>query len=149
MSTLGAVKERQVDEEMCDFDPYVTLRDASHSTNCPRVRTGLFNFSSDSLLHLFFIHFHHPRVLQILPANMSGAAASAGASKFTAFMNHPAGKQLADSTSIWVRLRVSTRTQDCLLLGTSDEVVLGGRWYQRLDSASREIERVSEHWCVS
>ncbi|KAG5220083.1 hypothetical protein IMY05_C4685000600 [Salix suchowensis] len=132
---VNGQRKRRVDEEMRDFDPYITrITPMSRFTNCPRIRT---DFLSPVTRFCTFSLFTTPSSL--CPPNsisqMSGAAASAGASKFTAFMNHPA--------ACGFRLRsASTRTQDRLLLGTNDEVVLGGRWYQRLDSASREIERV-------
>lgn len=69
---------------------------------------------------------------------MSGAAASAGASKFQAFMNHPAGTVSSTyaptfACDLLIPLR---RTQNRVLLGAVDEMVLGWCWTQRFDTAS-------------
>lgn len=63
-----------------------------------------------------------------LKYNMSGAAASAGASKFTSFMNHPAGTHFPMPIDI-LRLTKGVRAQNCVLLGPTHEVVFGGCWY--------------------
>lgn len=62
---------------------------------------------------------------------MSGAATTAGVSKFQSFMNHPAGESFgARSVEGTVRtdgnrLLLFFRAQDGVLLGPSDEMVSG------------------------
>ena len=59
---------------------------------------------------------------------MSGAAASAGASKFQAFLNHPAGRAHLFYSWLFRPVCIFFRTQDCILLGSIDEMVFGGSW---------------------
>ncbi len=67
--------------------PRATTRELTHRTDILRyaeVGTSSANLSHQPL------HLHAPPIL-LLSTKMSGAAASASASKFQSFMNHPAG----------------------------------------------------------
>jgi len=66
---------------------------------------------------------------------MSGTAATVGASRFTAFMNHPAGLTHINLNRLF-KLNKVNRTQNYFLLGTFDEMVFGGCWIERPNSPS-------------
>ena len=69
--------------------PRVTTRELTHRTDIPTVRYAEVGTSSANLSHQP-LHLPAPPIL-LLSTKMSGAAASASASKFQSFMNHPAG----------------------------------------------------------
>lgn len=60
---------------------------------------------------------------------MSGAATTAATSKFSSFMNHPAGELTAMHRAPGTRCNFF-RTEDCILLGTVDEVVSCRSWFE-------------------
>jgi len=82
---------------------------------------------------------------------MSGAAASAVPSKFTAFLNHPAGVSRSYAQRIYLMRRLPfcilfTRSKDGILLGTIDEVVFGSGWFEGLEPSCEQTECVTKRW---
>lgn len=91
----------------------------------------------------------HPSGLRLFAVKMSGAAASAVPSKFTAFLNHPAGVSRSYAQRIYLMRRLlfrHTRSKDGILLGTNDEVVFGSGWCEGLEPPCGQTECVTERW---
>ena len=117
-------------------------------------------------------------ILSLRPTDstMSGAAASAGASRFQSFMNHPAGAFSPQSHDLQLTKLVTLciwdsdslfsgddlepivalclcchrhRPEDGVLLGPAHEVVFGGGRPQGPLAPRGQAQRVPERWCVS
>jgi hypothetical protein len=73
---------------------------------------------------------------------MSGAAASATVSKFSSFMNHPAGEHPNFHIKTHSHLQQTCRTKDCVFLGAYDEVVFGRCRCKRSHPSRRQAEHV-------
>ena len=80
---------------------------------------------------------------------MSGAAASASVSKFSSFMNHPAGEHPNFHIKTHSYLQQTCRTKDCVFLGAYDEVVFGRCRCKRSHPSCRQAEHVSKPWYAS